>query len=252
MAMMILKSSKVSAAGLIAIGVAMLAPSGDTLASGADPFSLYGERIYFDVYRNDKRVGAHEVRFRRDGNQIVADSSFDLSLRILGLFTYTYSYQSSEKWENNQLVALNATIDDNGDISSVRVDKTDGQLQVIGPTSQEIGVPDLFPTTHWNSNVVGATQIINTITGSINEVTMVDMGRTEVPAGDTLRPATHFAYQGELSTEVWYDDEGRWVKMRFPGSDGTMIEYRCQVCGHTVAADGSPALRSDAEPGNGG
>jgi hypothetical protein len=33
-----------------------------------------------------------------------------------------------------------------------------------------------------------------------------------------------------LNTEVWYDDLGRWVKMRFNGPDGSAIEYVCRRC----------------------
>lgn len=241
--MLTFKRSFMVSAAVFAGGLAGLMPIHDAGANETDPFSLYGERIFFDVYRNDKRVGAHEVRFRRDGDQIVADSTFDLSIRFLGLFTYDYNYQSSGIWKDGKLIALEASVDDNGDKTSVSVAKQDNKLQIVGPDSSEEAAVGLFPTTHWNGNVVGATQIINTITGVVNNVTMVDKGRTDVPTGETTRPATHFAYEGDLKTEVWYDDDGRWVKMRFPGTDGTMIEYRCQVCGHTVAADGGPNLK---------
>ena len=43
-------------------------------------------------------------------------------------------------------------------------------------------------------------------------------------------PATHHAYTGDLSTEVWYDDAGRWVKMRFEAQDGSTIDYVCRRC----------------------
>jgi hypothetical protein len=47
--------------------------------------------------------------------------------------------------------------------------------------------------------------------------------------------ATRYAYHGDLETEVWYDDFGRWVKMRFAGRDGSTIEYVCTLCqGGTV------------------
>jgi len=50
----------------------------------------------------------------------------------------------------------------------------------------------------------------------------------ETERGDVF--ATHYVYSGELDTEVWYDDEGRWVKMRFKGRDGSTIEYVCRRC----------------------
>jgi geranylgeranyl diphosphate synthase type II len=43
-------------------------------------------------------------------------------------------------------------------------------------------------------------------------------------------PATYYRYTGDLLAELWYDDDGRWVKMRFKGRDGSMIEYVCRRC----------------------
>ena len=42
--------------------------------------------------------------------------------------------------------------------------------------------------------------------------------------------ATRYRYSGELETEVWYDDAGRWVKLRFKGREGTPIAYKCRRC----------------------
>ena len=42
--------------------------------------------------------------------------------------------------------------------------------------------------------------------------------------------ATLYRYTGDLDTEVWYDDEGRWVRMRFKAKDGSVITYQCEVC----------------------
>ncbi len=223
--------------------------SAESLTSKA--FSLYGDRISFDVYRNDKRVGFHEVTFRAEGDQLVVDSTFELSLRFLGLFSYNYSYKSTEAWQDGHLQSLRAEIDDNGDSSTVVATPSGEGLQLTGPESQEIIPKGLFPTTHWNAGVIGSTQVINTITGQLNDVEMVDKGLNTIQTGNTTRPATHFAYQGELNTEVWYDGDGRWVKMRFPGKDGVMIEYRCQLCGQTSSAERSNEDASGDRQGNG-
>ena len=45
--------------------------------------------------------------------------------------------------------------------------------------------------------------------------------------------ATRYRYSGELEqTEVWYDDEGRWLRLRFPGGDGLPIDFICRRCGY--------------------
>ena len=53
-------------------------------------------------------------------------------------------------------------------------------------------------------------------------------------------PATRYAYTGDLDNEVWYDDVGRWVKMRFKGRDGSTIDYVCRRCQGGPAGKGPP------------
>ena len=64
-------------------------------------------------------------------------------------------------------------------------------------------------------------QFGTTINSSALENVVTEIGRI---------PATRFAYSGDLQNEVWYDDAGRWVKMRFKGRDGSTIEYVCRRC----------------------
>ena len=89
----------------------------------------------------------------------------------------------------------------------------------------------IIPTNHWNANVVRQKRVLNTLTGNVNNVTLVAKGREAIATerGDVV--ATRYAYTGDLvDTEVWYDDAGRWVKLRFMGRDGTPIEYVCRRC----------------------
>ena len=42
--------------------------------------------------------------------------------------------------------------------------------------------------------------------------------------------ARHYLYSGDLNGEIWYDEDGRWVKLRFRAKDGSMIDYICRQC----------------------
>ena len=86
-------------------------------------------------------------------------------------------------------------------------------------TYYEIPAP-ILPTDHWNAAVLGNTRVLNTLTGIVNDVRINKLGRTEVATEVGQVSATHYAYTGDLQTEVWYDDAGSWVKMRFKGNDG--------------------------------
>jgi hypothetical protein len=42
--------------------------------------------------------------------------------------------------------------------------------------------------------------------------------------------ARHYLYAGDLNGEIWFDDQGRWVKLRFRADDGSIIDYVCRRC----------------------
>ena len=195
-----------------------------------DPLALYGNEIVFDVWREGEKVGNHTVRFRSDDGDIVVDTAFDLEISFLFLTAYEYRYRSNARWREGKLSELHATTDDNGEASEVRVSRRHDGLVVEGDESIQLTAANTFPTNHWNPGVLGADTVINTISGRVNGVRILPKGQEAIDTPHGTIEATRFAYTGDLKTEVWYDDQGRWVKMRFEAKDGSVIEYRCQIC----------------------
>lgn len=218
-------------AGTVVFILGVLAVPKTSTAATFDPITAYGPEIVFDVYRKGERIGLHRVAFRRDNGVLIAESRFAITITILGLPVYNYEYTSTGRWRHGRLLRLEARTDDDGAVSEVYAERNNGRLKVRASGVQSVAPADLYPTTHWNPGVIGATQVLNTITGHINTVRMRNLGTDDVVTGASRRMARHFVYEGDLETEVWYDMRGRWVKMRFAGKDGVPIEYRCRLCG---------------------
>jgi hypothetical protein len=195
-----------------------------------DPLKLYGDEMLFSVWRSGSEIGQHRVTFTREGDTLAVRSLFDVVVRLLGIPVFRYKYQSDELWHGSSLAQLTSTIDDNGTPHSVTATRQDGKLSVTGPDAHETVTGPILPSTHWNAQTIDATRIINTLDGKIDSVKLVPSGQESVPAGSVPRQATHYVYSGDLKAESWYDSEGHWVKLRFPGTDGTPIEYVCVRC----------------------
>lgn len=201
-------------------------------AAAVDPLSLYGDELVFKVRRNGQSVGMHTVRFERAGDTITTRTRFDVEVDVLFFTAYRYLYESTATWRNGCLVSLKAVTDDNGDQSRVSVERRDGELVVTGPAGTSTTGIGTMPTEHWNAQVLGDRSVINTITGRVNAVVLDSGGTETVVLGDGVSgPARRYVYRGELASEVWYDEKARWVRMRFPGKDGSTIEYICVACG---------------------
>ncbi len=201
-------------------------------APSFNPLSLYNGPLVFDVLRNDSKVGQHRVSFEQksDGDLLV-NVDFKLNVTFLGLIVYRYSYESTAQWCGDRLVSLLAQQDDDGDKTEVQARTENGITTIKGPGKNSNVEASLFPTNHWNAGVLSQSRVINTLNGDVSQVSIRTMGRDFVEAEGLSIPATGYRYTGDIDTSVWYDDDGRWVKMRFIAKDSSVIEYRCVTCG---------------------
>lgn len=223
-------------AALLASPIALAAeqcPSGPGAAT-REVAARYGKAIHFDVYRNGKPVGQHDARFSEENGFLVIRSTLDLGIKLLFIEAYHYRYEAAEYWCNDALVRLEATVNDNGDLSRVAAVSANGKLKL---TAAEGGSgsapPGSFATNHWHPGVLQTQAVINTLTGHLNKVTLVPC---KAPAPDGSPVAQCMDYTGDLQARVWYDDTGRWRGLAFAGTDGSAIDYRLKPVQTTTQA----------------
>jgi len=191
---------------------------------------LYGESIQFDIVRNGSRVGSHKVSFERRDDALSVVTDFQLEVGALFMTFFELTYRSEALWRNGQLFSLFSRTDRNGDVSTVTADVADGMLRGLGPNGPFAAALGVYPTNHWNAGVKRSSQLINTITGRVSDVQLVPVGVELVQTERGLVEATRYKYDGAIENEVWYDGEGRWVRMQFPGGDGSLVELHCRKC----------------------
>lgn len=208
--------------------------------STVDPIRLYGPEADFKVLRDNSPIGHHRITFTRRDHRLVVNAKFSVAVTVLGFTVYSYDYQSEEIWRDGCLQSVDADIDDNGERWSMAAHGQGGALKVSGPAGNYVIHRRVFPTNHWNADVIRTHAVLNTLTGRVDKVTVERVGRESVQTGTGPRQATHYRFKGDLKTEIWYDDAGRWVKLRFPSKDGSVIDYVCQRCGPPVSTATAP------------
>lgn len=195
-----------------------------------DPLAIYGDEIRFDVMRNGQSVGWHRTTFFENGTELEVLSVLDLQIDFLFFTAFRFRYESEASWRNGALERLKARTDDDGARSSFEAVR-DGASYVIENERETYNTRSpVYPTDHWNSAVLQQQRVLNTLTGRINEVQITPVNRETVETERGPVMATRYSYTGDLETEVWYDDAGRWVKLRFAARDGSTIEYHCRRC----------------------
>jgi len=201
----------------------------ETPPPATDPFRLYGDEIDFDVERDGNVVGQHVVTFTRTAQGVRADSRADVNVQLLFVSAYRFRYQAHELWRNGELQSIEASTNDNGDYTHVQAVRAAAGLE-ISSSRGSYEAPMVPPTSHWNAALLKSGVLLNTMTGELSKVRVFDQGMAIVATRNGSLRAHHYLYSGDLNGEIWYDSDGRWVKLRFRANDGSIIDYVCRRC----------------------
>ena len=218
----------------VAVFVAVLAapPAASFTIPDRDPLLLYGDEVTFDVIKKGDKVGSHRVNFsRNESGDLAVESRFQLTMTFLTIPIYEFLYRSRSVWRKGLLQDLAVEISDGGQETKIRALPKGQELTVSGPHGDVQVSQPIYPTNHWNADVLSQTRVLNTLNGKISQVSIADAGRETVRAEGAMIAARKFQYSGDIDTTVWYDDAGRWVKMRFTAKNGSVVEYECTKCG---------------------
>ena len=172
--------------------------------------------ILFNVYRNDENIGYHKVAIHRDKENIIAYIEINFKVKFLGFTLYDYFHINSEQWNNNKLQLLDASTDKNGEISKCE-------------SNQKSNI--LIPTSYWNHILVEGESnkiVLNTQDCTFINLNIKNLGQEKIY--DSKLTATRYKLTGKessgeyLDIDIWYDENLRWVKMKFLKND-SVINY---------------------------
>ena len=195
---------------------------------------VYGPEITFDIKRNGKNIGTHEVNFQIRNEQLLVEAKTRIRVKFLFFTAFKFDYTAKEIWQDGEIVSLQSFTNDNGKITNVNLEYGANVVNVINDGKNYSNSLDgpVYTTNHWNPNVLNASEVLNTITGKSNKIQIDQMEKEMVPTSTGERPAMHHRYNGELNNiSSWYDDKMRWVGLIFQGKDGSLISYECNLCG---------------------
>lgn len=206
-------------------------PSAGKLQSEWNPFDLYGQQLEFEIWRQGKQVGSHNIRFKKLESGWVVNSQIQISVKAFWVFTYEFLHETTSHWQNGRLFHLRATTNDNGDRTRVEIHQRGEELEIQSPGGVYRTKLDTFPSIHWNPEVLNQQRLINTITGELNEIKIESVAPEMVKTASGSIEAWPYRYSGDLEAQTWYDSYGRWVKITFLGGDGSELYYVCRRCG---------------------
>lgn len=183
-----------------------------------------GETLNFDVLRQGKPFGKHIVTFDVEDNQINVQNEIELKVNFGPVQVFYYGHQSEENWVNGQLSEMAGETTKSGDVLTLKARRTPEGLEVNGSGFSGLLPADMIPSSHWNIQQVRSSAILSSENGEVLDIRVENLGEETILAGGTEIIATRYRLRSDLTVDLWYDANGRWVKCAFEARN-QKIEY---------------------------
>jgi len=178
-------------------------------------------RLAFDIRRDGASIGAHQVSFRRAGDDLLVDIEVDIVVSFAFIPVFAYRHWNRETWRGGRLIALDSETDDDGRHYAVSARASEGGLRVTGSEGDLLVPPDILPTSYWNARTVQQTRLLDSQQGRLLEVKPKLVGEAAL---DSNVMARHYRISGDLDLDLWYSPSGEWLKTAFQAR-GAAVSY---------------------------
>lgn len=183
----------------------------------------------FTVLRDGKDIGTHSYTISEQGDKILVEVNTDIQVKVLFVTAYKFLHASKEVWRGGKLVSLTSTTDDDGTQKALQVTANAGKLDVDSIVNnqdrRQNADIDTQPASLWNPSIVSQHKILNTLDGALMKINVSDFGSEVVEAAGKQISAHHYAVSGQLTRDLWFNDAGDLVRVRFPDKTNTEIVY---------------------------
>ena len=184
-----------------------------------------GAVIDFTVLRKGKPFGSHRLEFeRREDGRLTVTTDVDLKVKFGPITAFRYRLDSVEEWLDGQLMSLSGTSNSDGRKGQVSA-SANADAMIVESTKYDGTLPlTTIPSSHWNRLQVYQDQMLSTETGEVLDIEVEAIGTDVVEVGGEPVEATHYRLKSDLTVDLWYDAQSRWVKLAFQVR-GQDIEY---------------------------
>ena len=188
-----------------------------------------GEVVAFDVYRGRSDFGVHEVRFSREGGDLLTETRIRLRAGFGPITVFRYEHDARARWNGDTLVSMTSRTLKDGDTFEIDARMEDGALVTSGVAEDGREIAERFtsailPSSHWHAYPLAAERMLNTETGEAMDIQVSYVGREEIEADGGMIMADRYRLEGSLALDLWYDEDGRWAACAFDAR-GQSIRY---------------------------
>lgn len=180
----------------------------------------------FDVYLDDKKIGAHKYRIRRDEDRVLVESEAKFDVKFLFFTAYSYRHKVTERWDKGCLEEIIASTTTNGEKQDVSGEYASGTFAITRNGDEENYQECVMSFAYWNPAFLEQQKLLNPQTGEYLPVNV-----------EAVEPSTAMTDLAGRVTEAWrvtakdmdvvvlYASDRQWLGLESRLKGGRTLRY---------------------------
>jgi len=163
--------------------------------------------IKFEIFRNDKKVGYHNIIFSRDKEMLIVRNEIQFEIKKLGISFYKYQSEGTEVYDQDGLLfTFNSKTSDNKKLKYCNIEAQDNKNYLIDGSSYKGTLnKDFAISSYWNHEILKKNTQISGITCKIRNQKVTFLKNELIEVKEKATKTSAFNIDGEgLDTQIWY------------------------------------------------
>lgn len=175
--------------------------------------------VAFDAYLDNRLVGSHIFTIEGTDKTILVHSNLQLKAKFLGLWPINYTHQSTERWKDGCLIALESQTQKRGKPMQVKAQTNSLGLNVIGDDNTRTMSGCIKSFAYWDNSLLQDSQLLNTENGELIEVSVETINHQDSGGKSMVIGSS------EAEIQLEYSADGEWLSLTSQLKVGGTLHY---------------------------
>jgi hypothetical protein len=173
-------------------------------------------QLAYEITRKGKRLGFHTIDFSRaDNGDLIVDVHIEMDFKFGPITLFRYRHDNREIWRDGIMLSLKSKTDNNGEVAFADLRLENGRYVGTGSRFNDDLYAPLMSTSYFNPNFIRQKAFISSQDGRLLPTGIATVGVETLKINNAPVSATRFALSGKLEIDIWYANDGRWVRTQF-------------------------------------
>jgi hypothetical protein len=193
--------------------------------SAADARDTWNFRVFLD----EREIGIHRFQLIESEDRRTLSSTARFAVRLLMIPAYRYEHVATERWDGDCLEQLISRTDDDGEAFEVQAERLRDATIVRTPRGTQRLDACVMSFAYWNPRMLRETRLLNPQDGEYVNVRIDTAGTETIIVSGTPTQARRYALRSaDLSIDLWYSLDDRWLALETIAPGGRKLSYRLQ------------------------